>query len=62
MSAKHICPKCGVENEENWPLAVGNEIRTGGCQTCWERHCGEFWWRVVTERPGGNADKQRRVE
>jgi hypothetical protein len=42
MSSK--CPKCGVENDDNWPLEIDGEIKDGGCQDCWEADCDEAWW------------------
>lgn len=37
------CPKCGKENEDNWPILQGD----GGCQECWENECGEAWWNFI---------------
>ena len=41
------CPKCGVENDDNWPLEIDGEIKEGGCQDCWEAACSESWWEMV---------------
>ena len=37
------CPKCGTENTDNWPIHVGDEVKAGGCQECWEAECDESW-------------------
>jgi RNA polymerase subunit RPABC4/transcription elongation factor Spt4 len=42
-----ICPVCGVENQDNWPLKVDGYIKYGGCQICWEAQCSEDWWNAV---------------
>lgn len=42
-----ICPKCGLENDDNWPLDIGGEIKEGGCQMCWETYCGEAYHRTM---------------
>jgi len=41
------CPKCGTENTDNWPIHVGDDIRDGGCQECWEKECDESWAQQV---------------
>jgi hypothetical protein len=41
------CPKCGIENEANWPITVNNEIEWGGCQDCWEAESDAAWWNAV---------------
>ena len=41
------CPKCGIENNDNWPLEINSEILEGGCQDCWEEACSESWWEAV---------------
>jgi hypothetical protein len=41
------CPICGTENDYNWPLQVDGQIKTGGCQECWEKQCDEEWWKMV---------------
>lgn len=41
------CPKCGIENDDNWPLEIDGEILEGGCQDCWEAACDESWWDAV---------------
>ena len=44
-----ICPnpKCGIENDDNWPLEIDGEILEGGCQDCWEAACSVDWWDAV---------------
>ena len=41
------CPKCGIENEDDWPLEIDGEIVEGGCQECWESACSKSWWEMV---------------
>ena len=41
------CPICGTENDYNWPLQVDGQIKTGGCQECWEKQSEEEWWKMV---------------
>lgn len=38
------CPSCGNRNPENWPLRVGDSIKGGGCQSCWEAQTGGDFW------------------
>ncbi len=38
-----ICPICGAENTDNWPVTVDDGIKNGGCQMCWEKQCDEAW-------------------
>ena len=38
------CPKCNIENNDNWPVTVNSDIKEGGCQECWESECDEIWW------------------
>ena len=42
-----ICPKCGRENDDDWPLDIDGEIKEGGCQDCWEAACDKSWWEMV---------------
>jgi|TARA_B100000315_G_scaffold255848_1_gene300252 hypothetical protein len=42
-----ICPKCGIENEDNWPLDIDDKILDGGCQECWEAECADSFWDVM---------------
>ena len=42
-----LCPKCGKENTDNWPLEINGEIVDGGCQDCWEAEWDEKWWLAV---------------
>lgn len=37
------CPRCGKLNTDNWPLTIGDEIKEGGCQECWEADCSDAW-------------------
>lgn len=30
----HICPRCGIRNDDNFPVLVGDSIETGGCELC----------------------------
>mgnify|MGYP001584046597 FL=1 len=46
------CPVCKKENDDNWPIEVKTEdgmfeIRSGGCQDCWEEQCDKKWWKEV---------------
>ena len=41
------CPKCGIGNDDNWPLEINGEIIEGGCQDCWEADCANSWWEMV---------------
>ena len=40
------CPKCGKENDDNWPITVGSEILPHGCQDCWEEESDIAWWKM----------------
>lgn len=42
-----ICPKCGKENDDNWPVIINDQIMDGGCQDCWEKECDQSWWKAV---------------
>ena len=42
-----ICPKCGTENKDNWPLYIDGEIKDGGCQDCWEDESDKMWWKMI---------------
>ncbi len=42
-----ICPICGKENDDNWPVTVDDDIMDGGCQDCWEKETDESWWEAV---------------
>ena len=44
-----ICPKCGKENTDNWPLDIDGQIKEGGCQTCWESETSTKWWDMVDQ-------------
>lgn len=44
-----ICPKCGVKNNDNWPLEIEGGIREGGCQMCWESECDKTWWEAMED-------------
>lgn len=44
-----ICPHCGEENTDDWPLWVDGEVEHGGCQECWEADCAREWWKIMTE-------------
>jgi hypothetical protein len=54
------CPKCGFENDDNWPLDINGEIKEGGCQDCWESACSESWWEYVEKinKDGGLNEQQ----
>ena len=41
------CPACGTLNDDNWPIEVGGENKSGGCQECWEKECDASWWEAV---------------
>lgn len=41
------CPKCGIDNTDNWPITVDGEIKLHGCTECWEAECFEKWWKVI---------------
>jgi hypothetical protein len=41
-----VCPRCGNENQDNWPLEIDGEIKDGGCQGCWEAECSRTWWEA----------------
>jgi hypothetical protein len=47
MIESKLCPVCQRPNEDNWPIHVNGEIKTGGCQDCWERECAESWHEMV---------------
>jgi len=39
-----ICPRCGQENTDNWPLKMRDgQIADGGCRDCWEKQCAKTW-------------------
>lgn len=42
-----VCPICGKENSYNWPVELNGETKEGGCQDCWERQCGDEWWKTM---------------
>lgn len=42
-----ICPLCGKENTDNWPVVVNGVIKQGGCQDCWEKQSDGDWWKAV---------------
>ena len=42
------CPGCGAENDDDWPITVGDMVKGGGCQTCWESECDAKWWEAVS--------------
>ena len=44
-----ICPLCGKENTDNWPVTVNEVAKEGGCQDCWEKQSDEEWWKAVVE-------------
>ena len=44
---KQKCPRCGVLNDDNWPLDIGGVIKDGGCQECWEIESDRAWWREI---------------
>ena len=46
-SRSMICPLCGVENNDNWPVAANGVVKQGGCQDCWEKQSDEEWWKTV---------------
>jgi hypothetical protein len=48
---KQECPRCGIENTDNWPLDIDGKIIYGGCQNCWEREVDDLWWELVTVLP-----------
>jgi len=54
-----ICPRCGDENDDDWPLKISGEILDGGCQVCWEAQCSESWWKMVEKMAElqGDADE-----
>jgi len=41
------CPKCGRENDDNYPLDVDGKIVEGGCVECWENESDREWWKTV---------------
>lgn len=43
-----FCPACGILNDDDWPIEVDGEIKSGGCQECWESECDASWWKAVT--------------
>jgi hypothetical protein len=47
MKNEMICPLCGVENNDNWPVAVNGVVKQGGCQDCWEKQSDKGWWKMV---------------
>lgn len=44
---KYVCPKCGADNNDNWPITVGEHVEWGGCQECWETECSDSWWEMI---------------
>ena len=42
-----ICPKCGQQNDDNWPLNIDGVIKDGGCQECWEQECSDSFWEFL---------------
>ena len=49
MKTSMKCPICGTENDYNWPLQVDGQIKTGGCQDCWEKQSDKGWWKLIVE-------------
>jgi len=39
------CPRCGRQNNDNWPLDIDGERVMGGCDECWYKECDEQWER-----------------
>lgn len=53
-----ICPGCGKENDDGWPLEINGKIQDGGCQDCWEAVCDKRWRAligVIGELSGGQG-------
>ena len=42
------CPKCGLLNDDDWPVTVDGVAQDGGCQLCWEAEADAMWWDAVT--------------
>ena len=47
-----ICPKCKAENNDNWPVKIGDKILMAGCQKCWEKECDLKWWLGIMALTG----------
>ena len=45
------CPKCGIENDDNWPLEINDKIVDGGCEECWAKEIDAQWWQAVDAFP-----------
>jgi len=41
------CPKCGIENDDNWSISINGKIECGGCQICWENESDDAWWDAM---------------
>ena len=46
-NGRMICPRCGSENTDDWPVTVDGRVVNGGCQECWEDECEAEWWRLM---------------
>jgi hypothetical protein len=42
-----ICPLCGKENTDNWPVTVEGIVKEGGCQDCWEKQSDDAWRKTM---------------
>lgn len=42
-----ICPKCGKENTDDWPVDVSGTVKWGACQSCWESESDDAWWYAL---------------
>ena len=56
-----VCPRCGTENDDDWPLEIELQIMDGGCQECWEKACDASWWEMVQIIGGMQYDKGEKV-
>lgn len=46
---KFNCPKCGVPNDEDWPITVNGVVEDGGCYECFDKEADAKWWEAVVE-------------
>ena len=44
-SRSMICPLCGVENNDNWPVAVNGVVKQGGCQDIDNANGNRIFWK-----------------
>lgn len=41
------CPRCGIKNDDDWPISIDGVVNSGGCQDCWEDESDRAWWKEI---------------